>query len=85
MILPQTRPHLILDTHIIRPSNRIHRVRPPLLQLVTREDTLLTLLALDLGDCDVILARRRPLAAVDRGGVEVAVALFVPAAVAAAV
>lgn len=65
MIPPKARPHLILHAHIIRPPNRIQRVCLPLLQLVTREDALLTLLALDIGDCEVILARRRPLAAVE--------------------
>lgn len=84
MTRPMRRTRLILDRHVIRAANRAHGVILAVLAfLVLRDDTLL---ALDTGDGDVVLAGLAgPLAVVEGRRVEVVAAVLVPAAVAVAV
>lgn len=76
-------PSAILNRDIVRPSNS---QREGLLsKLISRKNALLALLALEIGDLDIILPASGSFAAVERGCVEVAATSLVASALAVAV
>lgn len=81
-MFPILQPPLILNRHIIRPPNPSHRNPLPLPQLIPSQNTLLTLLRLDIGNGNIILPRRRPFTPIERGCVVLTTAGLVPAALA---